>query len=395
MRPVHLFRKLSFMNKNITLAHPAAWLMALLAVVASVYSSRAQSWTPSSAPSRTWYGIAGSAAGDRLVAVASGTGIYLSANSGGTWTLSSAPAKNWRAVATSANGSNLLAVASFGGVYTSTNAGTTWISNSVAANHDWSTAASSGDGTKLAVGGTTFGNIYTSTNAGASWVSNSPPSGYWTSVVSSADGTRLAAAWSGVIYNSTNSSTNWTSHTPPAGGTSLAISADGTLLVMPYSPAAVYCSTNWGTTWAQRSVPNGGTGNGAALSANGSRLAAFGKLYTTTNGGVTWTADNAAGMNWTAVTLSADGGKAAIAVNGGGIYTYYAAPTPQVNFSRASNQITCAWLIPSTNFVLQQSADLISWSSVTNTPALNSSNLNNTLTFSPTNTSGFYRLATP
>lgn len=383
------------MKNSAALPPYATWLTALLGVLFSIYCSRAQTWMPTSAPNRTWYGIAGSAAGDRLVAVASGTGIYISTNSGGTWTLSSAPAKSWRAVASSANGSNLLAVATFGGVYTSTNAGGTWVSNSLAGNHDWSTAASSGDGTKLAVGGITFGNIYTSTNAGATWVSNSPPAGYWTSVVSSADGTRLAAAWAGIIYNSTNGSTDWTSHTPPSSGSTLAMSADGSLLVMPINPVAVYCSTNWGTTWAQRSVPNGGTGNGAALSANGSRLAAYGKLYTTTNGGVTWTPDSGAGMNWAAVTLSADGGKAAVAVNGGGIYTYYAAAAPRVTFSRASNQMTCAWLVSSTNLGLQQSSNLISWSGITNTPALNFSNLNNVLTFSPTNGSAFYRLATP
>ncbi|HEY5298864.1 MAG TPA: hypothetical protein VIK59_13235 [Verrucomicrobiae bacterium] len=48
--------------------------------------------------------------------------------------------------------------------------------------------------------------------------------------------------------------------------------------------------------------------------------------------------------------------------------------------------------MPSTNFVLQQSSDLISWSSVTATPALNLTNLNNELMLSPSNSNGFFRL---
>jgi hypothetical protein len=51
--------------------------------------------------------------------------------------------------------------------------------------------------------------------------------------------------------------------------------------------------------------------------------------------------------------------------------------------------------VPSTNFVLQQSADLISWADLTNAPALNLTNLQNQVTLPPSNGSGFYRLKTP
>ena len=57
----------------------------------------------------------------------------------------------------------------------------------------WSSIASSADGSKLAA--TAFaGGIYTSTNSGASTKATSAPATWWTSVASSADGNILIAA---------------------------------------------------------------------------------------------------------------------------------------------------------------------------------------------------------
>ena len=39
-----------------------------------------------------------------------------------------------------------------------------------------------------------------------------------------------------------------------------------------------------------------------------------------------------------------------------------------------------SWVVPSTKYVLQQSFDLISWTTVTNTPVLNLTNLQNEVT---------------
>jgi hypothetical protein len=63
-----------------------------------------------------------------------------------------------------------------------------------------------------------------------------------------------------------------------------------------------------------------------------------------------------------------------------------------LNLSISSSNLAISWTIPSTNFVLQQSPELISWADVTNAPALNLTNLNNELSLSPTNSSGFFRL---
>jgi photosystem II stability/assembly factor-like uncharacterized protein len=102
--------------------------------------------------------------------------------------------------------------------------------------------------------------IYISTNAGTTWTSVvSVPSTNWEAIVSSADGTKLAAiARSGLVYTSPDSGTTWRSNNLPVGQwTSLASSADGSKLVAATctrntnsdeidSDGSIYISTNLG-----------------------------------------------------------------------------------------------------------------------------------------------------
>jgi hypothetical protein len=178
--------------------------------------------------------------------------------------------------------------------------------------------------------------VYTSPDSGATWTSNSLPAGQWTSIASSADGSKLVAA---------------------------------------------ACSSNI----------NYGDGNGS--------------IYISTNSGTTWTL-NATGQRWGFVASSADGSKLVALIGGGvsqgmievpygGIYTSQTTPSPRLNLTPATTNLTLAWTVPSTNFVMQQSADLTSWTNMTNPPILNLTNLQNEVTLSPSNRSGFYRLKTP
>jgi hypothetical protein len=80
------------------------------------------------------------------------------------------------------------------------------------------------------------------------------------------------------------------------------------------------------------------------------------------------------------------------AVYGGGIWTYQTVASPQLNLTTSNTNLALSWLIPSTNFVVQQSPDLISWSSLTDAPAFNFTNLNYSLPLSPTNSTSFFRL---
>jgi hypothetical protein len=70
-------------------------------------------------------------------------------------------------------------------------------------------------------------------------------------------------------------------------------------------------------------------------------------------------------------------------------------PSPQLNMTLSPDHVTASWIIPSTNFVLQQSADLNVWTDVTNSPSLNFTNLQNEAIIPLSGTNNFYRLATP
>jgi hypothetical protein len=111
-------------------------------------------------------------------------------------------------------------------------------------------------------------------------------------------------------------------------------------------------------------------------------------IFTSTNFGVNWIQNS---VDLGAVGASADGCELLVGANNG-IWIYQATPSPQLNLMPSTTNLALSWLVPSTNFVVQQSPDLISWSSVTDAPALNLTNLNNELSLSPTNSSGFFRL---
>src|SRR5580658_441020 len=66
-----------------------------------------------------------------------------------------------------------------------------------------------------------------------SWNQTMAPSNYWTSIVASADGTRLAALAGSACYVSINAGTTWSSNAFPTtvNGSILAASADGMHLV--------------------------------------------------------------------------------------------------------------------------------------------------------------------
>jgi hypothetical protein len=86
------------------------------------------------------------------------------------------------------------------------------------------------------------------------------------------------------------------------------------------------------------------------------------------------------------------------AVNGGGIYTSQTTPAPVLNIAPSSNNLAFSWILPSTNFVLQQKSDLCTanWTDVTNLPVLNLTNLQNQVALPPpAGGNAFYRLKTP
>jgi hypothetical protein len=329
--------------------------------------------------------------------------IYTSTNSGAKWASNNVPAIEWWSVAASADGSRLIAAASYSGsgIYTSTNSGANWVSN-IIPNYAWISVASSADGAKLvavAGGGQVLGPIYTSTDSGATWFSNNVPASHWISVASSADGNKLIALTQFNYYTSTNSGNTWTSNgIPSVTWTSVASSADGDKLVaagLVSGTHHIFTSTNSGSTWT--------TNNAAILrttaiesSADGATLVEVEPnwIWLSTNSGVSWVSNNLTGF-WHGVAISADGAKLAVAdASPGGIWTLQNTPTPSLSIS-PGNGIQLCWLIPSTDFVVQQSFDLASWSDITNVPVLDLTNLQNQVTLPLSADNSFYRLKTP
>jgi photosystem II stability/assembly factor-like uncharacterized protein len=322
----------------------------------------------------------------------------------------------------SAKGDKMAAVATYGSeIYTSTNYGVTWVSNSVPSELWWS-IASSADGTKLIVlggGGIGPGPIYVSADSGMTWTPANAPVTNWVSVAASANGSNWVAAVelgygqspSGYIYTSTDCGLDWTlmTNAPNLQYLSISSSADGaTLLAIGGgSPSLIYTSTNSGSTWFSNTTPLGLFTDGAC-SADGRTLAVVsplglyggntGFIYTSTNSGITWISNSVPSQSWSRIASSADGnllvasGTPSFFSGSGSIYILQTVPRPELNITSANSSLALSWLIPSSKFVVQQSSNLVSWSSITDAPALNLTNLNNELSLSPTNSSGFFRL---
>jgi photosystem II stability/assembly factor-like uncharacterized protein len=287
--------------------------------VGNLYTSSdsGATWTiPQKGPVDNWQSVASSADGTKLVAVGMSQGqslmagggfkygyIYVSGDSGATWTQTGTQ-EEWTGVASSADGTKLVVVGGGGYIRTSGDSGATWTDRAQALDQLWNAVASSADGTKLVAAGSLIaspdpggdffaGYIYTSGDSGVTWTRRGTLQEWtqeWTSVASSADGTKLVAASGrinpGYIYVSGDSGATWTRTGTPQFWTSVASSADGTKLVAAsgrINPGSIYVSTDSGATWTQ-------TG---------------------------------AQQEWASVASSADGTKLIAAAYGGFIYTSY------------------------------------------------------------------------
>ena len=392
---------------------PAAFVFCAVFTVANF--TLAQSWTRTSAPTNDWISVACSADGSRLVA-SGPRSIYISTDFGTTWisnTIPSVPGvwQLWR-ISSSADGSQLEAtVNALGGnglIFISTNSGSTWVHASdyfVKSGAQLWSVASSADGSTLAAGPLSGGHIYVSTDHGSTWSQSSANLQGQASVVASADGSRLAAVGaniSGVIMTSTNFGVTWiTNSVPGSVRLCLAASADGAKLIAAGDSNAINISSDGGLTWISTNVPDAPNSSwySAACSADGKTLALashqpVGCIYTSTDSGLTWISNNVPTNLWESIAVSADGSRMVAAAFGDGIYVAQTTPKPQLNLTASNGNLVFSWIVPSTNFVLQQKSDLSTtdWVALTNIPTLNLTSLQDEVALSPTNNSGFFRL---
>jgi len=198
----------------------------------------------------------------------------------------------------------------------------------------WSSVASSADGTKLvAMVGDTLsasGYIYTSTDSGVTWTPRATDHArQWVSVASSSDGTKLVAAnyagsWSPGIYTSINSGASWTLQKSISSCSAVASSADGTKLVAAINNGQLYTSANSGSAGSWTARDSARIWSAVASSADGTKLAAAvngGQIYTSTNSGANWAASaGSQSLNWTALACSADGSRLLATASGSQVY---------------------------------------------------------------------------
>jgi hypothetical protein len=366
-----------------------------------------------------WYSIASSADGSRLFATEYYGDIYSSTNGGQRWNPTGAPGdRAWVAIASSADGATLIAAAQphtgpAGAVFVSHDLGATW-AQAVLPAYFWGLVASSADGHRLVTVGSTaqltwpYTNvIYVSSDSGGSWALSDAPNEFWNGVASSADGLRLAVTGSNGTWTSTNGGLNWNPTTTPFGGLSVAVSGDGTTLIV-LNHGSVAVSHDWGADWITNSTMPNPTYQGTpkvASSVDGTLLAALPSGTTfdiealiSTNAGLSWSNSQVCVGGWTnpcCIASSADGRKVAVAIHYSGIFTYQTTPAPVLNLVSSGDNIVLSWIVPSKNFVLQQSSDLSAWSPLGVTPVLNYTNLHYEVTVLRTGDQRFYRLASP
>jgi hypothetical protein len=372
-----------------------------------------QDWAKSSAPATNWTAVASSADGNKLAAAVgrySRGPIYTSSDSAATWLQTSAPIADWSSIAASADGSKFVAAigddSGGGGIYTSSDSGTTWVQTSAPVTNQWTSVASSADGSRLVAANRE--QIYWSSDFGSTWTPSSGPATDWTSVACSADGTKWTAVAVGSaagVYLSTNSAATWTLSLVPGlrwEFGAVVSSADGTQLAAAGGSAQfggpIYLSTDAGGAWTPTlGFAPGVKWRSVACSADGNTIVAggLGPLVTSTNRGTTWTFA-AVYEDWLSVASSADGSKR-VAASASGIYLSQSAPAPLLDIRSSDTNLVFSWLIPSIDVRLQENSVLTAstWTNVAKAPTLNLTNLRQeTILSAPTGTR-FYRLKQP
>jgi hypothetical protein len=369
--------------------------------------TRAQHWSPANSPATNWTQVASSADGAKVAATVFGGLIYNSIDSGATWNPSTNAMQNyWASIASSADGSRLVACDGRV-VITSQDSGTTW---------DYSTEgtgsmASSADGNELAMLVSSL-MVIVSRDGGQSWAQRGLVSGDRSgqALAMSADGAKLVAvstiggpSFQTQVIVSTDYGTNWSSASYSVVAADVVLSADGSrMAALAYQgnlPGGfwIYVSADSGNTWTQTAAP-WTNWSCLACSADGSRLVAAvngGLIYTSPDFGTTWAAGDAPSANWVSVASSADGNKLVAAASGGPIYTSQSPATPRLRIAAAGGNVTLSWIVPSSDFVLQQNPGLgaAGWTDVSQTPTLNYPTLEDQVTLPTPAGPMFYRLA--
>jgi hypothetical protein len=194
--------------------------------------------------------------------------------------------------------------------------------------------------------GTSYIFLVTATNAAGTGAAGSVASvvptslGNWRGFAGSSDGTKLFTSSESYIYTSTDSGLTWVKGTRAPIGSGgnyttfwkgFSSSSDGTKIITATydtnnnSYGKIYTSTDSGVTWLQRSVvsfTNNTVWNAFTINSNGTRMIAFydSAIYYSTNSGETWDSVNLTGPTINRVVSSSDGIRVVGTANGTNVY---------------------------------------------------------------------------
>ena len=354
-----------------------------------------------------------------------------STNSGTTWTRASTPATNLMSFTSSTDGTRCVVVNYWpGAVYSSTDSGATWI-QAATTPMSWTDLAASADGTRLAATATdsrdqwgillSRGAIYSSSDSGRTWSPSDAPTNDWSTIACSADGSRwIAGSWRpGTIYRSSDAGAHWIPTSAPVlQWEKVASSADGTVVLAGGNPSydvnlskdfgqgGIYRSLDSGATWALTALATEfhTMYHSFASTADGRRWVAAvnSVIYISTDSGATWKfTDTPAAWSWPSIACSADGSRILALSEEGAFATLYdpapeppLPPSPRLNVNLSGPELDLSWLVPSTRFVLQQTAALGSgaWADVSTAPRLDLSNLHERLSLIASPGNRYFRL---
>jgi len=198
--------------------------------------------------------------------------------------------------------------------------------SALGASNSWSSVASSADGSRLLAGGN---DLESSADAGASWNVTGAPTGGWYGLVSSTDGGHVAGLVNNAVTVSADGGATWSAAplAVSAYWVGLASSGDGRELVTADYASSMYRSTDYGASWSAVGAAGTHTWSALASSGDGQTLVATAAndniVLSSIDGGASWRTSTVDASQWDGVVVSADGTRVAAYVrNGGGpIYT--------------------------------------------------------------------------
>ena len=345
----------------------------------------AEIWTPSTSSSiESWRSAEYSGDGSKIVAAADNGYIYVSNDNGSTWLqCSSAGKKQWRSVAVSYDGQKIIAVAylfRYG----------EYIARSIDGGNTWTTQKISG--VYYPGGGTTLRVDKVS----------------WYDVCMSDDGSKIIASTAEYgmaidhgVYTSSNGGSTWTQvdipgvYSPKFYG--ISCSSDGTKVALvsgdiAYTTASgngyIYTSINGGSSWTKRTAAGKRKWNDISVSSDGSILWACvtdGYLYKSTDSGVSWTeVTDLNSRAWNSIKISPDGTKIIASVSGGYIYSSTDSGTTWSSNTTTGDWISLGMTSDSTKLVAAYRSSYIHQSDCTNNVIVPSPTP--TMTATPTST---------